>query len=44
VAGDTLAERYEKPMARLVQITQGGYKVDVQWECDFDEGILTDHP
>jgi G:T-mismatch repair DNA endonuclease (very short patch repair protein) len=44
VAGDKLAERYEKTMARLEQITQAGYKVEVQWECEFDEGILADHP
>jgi hypothetical protein len=31
-------------MARFAQITQAGYKVVVQWECDFDETILADHP
>jgi predicted nucleic acid binding AN1-type Zn finger protein len=40
VAGDTLAKRYEKTMARLVQITQTVYQVEIQWECEFDKGIL----
>jgi G:T-mismatch repair DNA endonuclease (very short patch repair protein) len=31
-------------MARLSQITQAGYQVEVKWECDFDEGILAVHP
>jgi hypothetical protein len=44
VAGDTLADRYERTMGRLAQITQAGYQVVFQWECDFDEGILTAHP
>jgi hypothetical protein len=44
VAGDTLAERYEKSMTRLDQITQAGYQVEVQRECDFDERILAAHP
>ena len=43
-AGDTLAERYEKTMSRLEQITQAGYQAEVQWYCDFDRGILPDHP
>ena len=30
-------------MAGLEQITQAGYQVEVQWECDFDKGILADH-
>ena len=30
--GDTLAQRYERTMARLEQITQAGYQVEVQWE------------
>ena len=37
--GDTLAARYERTMARLEQITQAGYQVEVQWDCDFDEGV-----
>ena len=43
-AGDTLAQRYERTMARLEQITQAGYQVELKWECDFDKGILADHP
>ena len=31
-------------MTRLEQITQAGYPVEVQWECDFDKGILAEHP
>ena len=42
--GDTLAQRYERTMARLEHITQAGYQVEVQWECDFEKGILADHP
>jgi G:T-mismatch repair DNA endonuclease (very short patch repair protein) len=35
-----LAERYERSMSRLEQITRAGYQVKVQWECEFDgEGI-----
>jgi hypothetical protein len=33
-----------KKMVRLTKIKQGGYKFEVQWECDFDEWILADHP
>ena len=43
-AGETLAQRYERTMALLEQITQAGYQVEVQWECDFDREILADHP
>jgi hypothetical protein len=43
MAGDTLAERYEKTMARLAKITEAGYQVEVQWECEFDKGILAAH-
>ena len=42
-AGDTLAQRNERNMARIEQITQAGYQVKVQWECDFDKGILAAH-
>ena len=31
-------------MPSLEQITQAGYQVKVQCECEFDEGILTNHP
>jgi G:T-mismatch repair DNA endonuclease (very short patch repair protein) len=44
LAGDTLAERYEKTIARLAHITQAGYQVEDQWECEFDKGILAAHP
>ena len=43
-ADDTLAQHYERTMDRLEQITQAVYQVKVQWECDFDKGILADHP
>jgi G:T-mismatch repair DNA endonuclease (very short patch repair protein) len=41
---DTLAERYERTMNRVGVITQAGYKVEMQWECDFDRDILKKHP
>jgi hypothetical protein len=31
-------------MAIIEQITQAGYHVEMQWECEFDDGILTSHP
>jgi G:T-mismatch repair DNA endonuclease (very short patch repair protein) len=38
---EILAERYERTMTRIEQITQAGYEVKIMWECDFDrEGIL----
>jgi G:T-mismatch repair DNA endonuclease (very short patch repair protein) len=43
-AGDTLAERYEKTMARFSKITEAGLQVLVQWECEFDKSILASHP
>jgi len=33
---DTLAERYERTISRIEQITRAGYLVKVQWECEFD--------
>ena len=33
---DTLAERYDKTMARIEQIAAAGYPVKVMWECKFD--------
>jgi len=40
-SGDTLAERYERTMSRLDQITHEGYQVKIEWECEFDEsGIV----
>jgi G:T-mismatch repair DNA endonuclease (very short patch repair protein) len=44
MTGDTLAQRYENTVARLEQITRAGYKVEVHWECEFEEGILVNHP
>jgi G:T-mismatch repair DNA endonuclease (very short patch repair protein) len=44
MAGDTLAERYEKTMARLAKIKEAGYQVEVQWECEFDKVLLAAHP
>jgi hypothetical protein len=44
MAGDTLAERYEKTISRLAKISQAGYQVEVQWECEFDKGILDPLP
>jgi hypothetical protein len=41
--GDTLAQRYEETIARLEQITEAGYGVDVMWECEFDRDILLKH-
>jgi len=38
--GDTLAERYEQTMSRLLQITRTGYLVKIQWEFEFaDAGM-----
>jgi hypothetical protein len=31
-------------MAKLKQITQAGYQVEVMWECEFDTSILVHHP
>jgi G:T-mismatch repair DNA endonuclease (very short patch repair protein) len=41
---DTLAQRYEQTMARLEQITQAGYGIELMWECEFDRDILSKHP
>jgi hypothetical protein len=30
-------------MDRLRLIMRAGYKVDMQWECDFDRDILRNH-
>jgi len=40
---DTLAERYERTMSRLEQITRAGYQVNVQWECEFEEKTRPAH-
>jgi len=39
---DTLAERYERKMARLELITNAGYTVKVMWECEFQESRITE--
>ena len=39
---DTLADRYERTMARLELITNAGYTVKVMWECEFQESRLTE--
>ena len=45
MSGDSLAERYERTMSRLEQITQAGYQVKIQWECELDEvGIVNQKP
>ena len=44
IRGTTLAERYERTMMRIEQITLAGYQVEVQLECEFDEEILTRYP
>jgi len=44
ILGVTLAERYMGTMKRIEEITRAGYQVEVQWECEFDEEILTCHP
>ena len=44
LGGDTQAERYEKIMARLQQLTGLGYTVEVVWECQFDRDNLPHHP
>jgi len=44
-SGDTLAERYERTMSRLEQITREGYQVKIEWECELDEsGIVRQNP
>jgi G:T-mismatch repair DNA endonuclease (very short patch repair protein) len=43
-ARNILVERYEHTMARIEQITRARYQVEVQWECEFYDGILTSHP
>ena len=45
LSGDTIAERYERTMSRLEQITRAGYQVKLQWECEFeDKPELLTHP
>ena len=45
MSGVTLAERYERTMSRLEQITRADYQVKVQWEFEFgDAGIVDQKP
>jgi hypothetical protein len=44
MCGDTLSQRYEQTLARIEQIARAGYQLEVNWECEFDEGILALHP
>ena len=37
LSGNTLAERYERTMSRLEQITRAVYQVKVQWEREYEE-------
>ena len=40
---ETLADRYQRTMNRLEQITAAGYRVEVMWECQFQD-ILARNP
>jgi hypothetical protein len=40
-SGDTLAERYERTLARIKQIEKAGYRVKIQWECKFDDTAIS---
>ena len=41
MGGNALAERYERTMSRLEQITRTGYLVKFQCECEFEKaGIV----
>jgi G:T-mismatch repair DNA endonuclease (very short patch repair protein) len=44
MAGDILAERCVKTMARLAKITDAGYQAEVQLECEIDKGMLAANP
>jgi len=39
-SGDSLAERYERTMSRLEQITRSGYLVKAQCDFEFDESVV----
>jgi G:T-mismatch repair DNA endonuclease (very short patch repair protein) len=43
MCGETLSQRYEQTLARIEQITRAGYQVEINWECEFDEGIFARH-
>ena len=38
--GETVADRYERTMTRIEQITCGGYEVRIQSECEFYEASI----
>jgi G:T-mismatch repair DNA endonuclease (very short patch repair protein) len=40
--GETMAQRYERTMERIEQITRAGYEVKVIWECEFDASKLVE--
>jgi hypothetical protein len=42
MTGDTLAQRYERTMARIEQIVRAVYNVKIQWQCTFDEANITE--
>jgi len=45
MSGDTLAERNDRTISRLQQITRAGYQVKIQWECEVDDaGIVNQKP
>ena len=45
MGADTLSERYERTMARIEQISQEGYQVIIQCECELDEaGMVNQKP
>jgi G:T-mismatch repair DNA endonuclease (very short patch repair protein) len=45
LSDETLANRYERTMSRIAQITRSGYKVTIVWECEFDDaGIVQQKP
>jgi hypothetical protein len=41
--GKTLAERYEQTLERIEQIEPAGFRVKIQWECNFDEAEIVKH-
>jgi hypothetical protein len=42
LTGDSLAQRYERTITRIEQISRPGYNVNIQWECKFDEAKITE--
>jgi G:T-mismatch repair DNA endonuclease (very short patch repair protein) len=39
---DTLAERYEQTLSRIEQIKRAGYRIEIEWECMFDEARIVE--